>query len=191
MTYIIPGVGTPAIGDAIGSGVAGSALFLGAAGVLAQNNASYKWTDADTELKLTAGAATKTPLKIVAAPAQTADLSDIFASDGTTKLHHITAAGAVHAPNFVANATLSNAFQVFAGYSMGVGSGSLLFSVPSAARFDFSVAGIGIVADIDDNAAAGNTRLRIWDVDNGQLERVSVGAADSGGVGFKVLRIPN
>jgi hypothetical protein len=44
---------------------------------------------------------------------------------------------------------------------------------------------------VDDNSTAGNTRLLIYDVDNGQLERVSVGAADSGGVGFKVLRIPN
>ncbi len=44
---------------------------------------------------------------------------------------------------------------------------------------------------VDDNATAGNTRMMVWDVDNGTLERVSVGAADSGGAGFKVLRIPN
>ena len=44
---------------------------------------------------------------------------------------------------------------------------------------------------VDSNATAGNTRMLVWDVDNGQLERVSVGAADSGGAGFKVLRIPN
>jgi hypothetical protein len=31
----------------------------------------------------------------------------------------------------------------------------------------------------------------IWDVDNNNLERVTVGAADSGGAGFKVLRIAN
>lgn len=43
----------------------------------------------------------------------------------------------------------------------------------------------------DNNSSAGNTRFLIYDVDNGQLERVSVGAPDSGGVGFKVLRIPN
>jgi hypothetical protein len=47
------------------------------------------------------------------------------------------------------------------------------------------------VAKFDTNATAGNTRLFIWDVDNAQLERVSVGAADSGGAGYKVLRIPN
>jgi hypothetical protein len=47
------------------------------------------------------------------------------------------------------------------------------------------------VARFDANATAGNTRFMIYDVDNGTVERVSVGAADSGGTGFKVLRIPN
>ena len=46
-------------------------------------------------------------------------------------------------------------------------------------------------ARFDGNATAGNTRMLVWDVDNNTLERVSVGAADSGGSGFKVLRIPN
>jgi hypothetical protein len=40
-------------------------------------------------------------------------------------------------------------------------------------------------------ATATETGLMIFDVDNGVLERVTVGAADSGGVGFKLLRIPN
>jgi len=44
---------------------------------------------------------------------------------------------------------------------------------------------------VDANATAGNTRFMIYDVDNATLERVSVGAADSGGAGYKVLRIPN
>lgn len=47
-----------------------------------------------------------------------------------------------------------------------------------AARFDRSV-------------TATHTRFMIYDVDNATLERVTVGAADSGGGGFKVLRIPN
>lgn len=46
-------------------------------------------------------------------------------------------------------------------------------------------------ATLDDTIVAGNTRLLLYDVDNGQLERVTVGDADSGGTGFKVLRIPN
>lgn len=43
----------------------------------------------------------------------------------------------------------------------------------------------------DATAVAGNTRMLLYDVDNGQVERVSVGIADSGGAGFKLLRIPN
>lgn len=39
--------------------------------------------------------------------------------------------------------------------------------------------------------AAGETSLWIYDDDNATLEQVTVGAADSGGSGFKVLRIPN
>jgi len=44
---------------------------------------------------------------------------------------------------------------------------------------------------VDATTTAGQTALLLWDVDNGTLERVTVGAADSAGVGFKVLRIPN
>lgn len=40
-------------------------------------------------------------------------------------------------------------------------------------------------------STSGDTYLMIYDVDNGTMERVSVGAADSGGSGYKVLRIPN
>lgn len=43
----------------------------------------------------------------------------------------------------------------------------------------------------DESVTAGDTRFWLYDVDNGQLERVTVGAADSGGTGYKVLRIPN
>ena len=40
----------------------------------------------------------------------------------------------------------------------------------------------GMRVDLD--ATAGNTRLLVYDVDNATLERVSVGAADSGGAGY-------
>jgi hypothetical protein len=39
--------------------------------------------------------------------------------------------------------------------------------------------------------AAGQTNFFLYDVDNGQLELVTVGVADSGGLGFKLLRIAN
>jgi len=44
---------------------------------------------------------------------------------------------------------------------------------------------------VDSNVAATETRLLIYDVDNATVERVSVGAAGSGGGAFKLLRIPN
>ena len=43
----------------------------------------------------------------------------------------------------------------------------------------------------DYDITSGNTRLMLWDVDAAALVRVSVGADDSGGTGYKVLRIPN
>lgn len=48
-----------------------------------------------------------------------------------------------------------------------------------------------LTAQYDTSNTPGHTRLAIYDVDNGQIERVVVGAPDSGGTGYKVLRIPN
>lgn len=70
----------------------------------------------------------------------------------------------------------------------------------SAKAIQIQQDGAGVIQNIvngavsgtfDSNNTAGNTRLLIYDVDNGTLERVSVGAADSGGAGKKVLCIPN
>ena len=44
---------------------------------------------------------------------------------------------------------------------------------------------------VQESQAALDTFLFIRDVDSGTLARVSVGLADSGGLGFKLLRIPN
>lgn len=52
-------------------------------------------------------------------------------------------------------------------------------------------AGGAVSISFDASATAGNTRLLVYDVDNATLERVTVGASDSGGAGYKVLRIPN
>lgn len=46
-------------------------------------------------------------------------------------------------------------------------------------------------AEFDASAVAGNTRLLLWDVTAGAAVRVTRGAADSGGAGFRLLRIPN
>jgi hypothetical protein len=51
--------------------------------------------------------------------------------------------------------------------------------------------GLAIAGQWDGSTGLGNTRLLLLDVDAGTLKRVSIGAADSGGVGYKVLRVPN
>lgn len=64
--------------------------------------------------------------------------------------------------------------------------------VGSAAADQLSLIAGGVeVVRVDVDATAANTRLLIYDIDNAALERVSVGAADSGGSGFKLLRIAN
>lgn len=60
------------------------------------------------------------------------------------------------------------------------GTGGIYGNIGGNNRFQF-----------DNTATAGNTAFLLYDVDNATLERVTVGAADSGGSGFKVLRIPN
>ena len=47
------------------------------------------------------------------------------------------------------------------------------------------------VGQFDFSTTARDTRFSVFDVDNNALERVTVGIADSGGVGFKLLRIQN
>lgn len=44
---------------------------------------------------------------------------------------------------------------------------------------------------VDDNVTAGETPMLLWDITAGTMQRVSIGVADSGGAGFRVLRIPN
>lgn len=44
---------------------------------------------------------------------------------------------------------------------------------------------------IDGNTTSGETPMLLLDIDKGTLQRVSVGSVDSGGTGYKVLRVPN
>ncbi|MFW9893903.1 MAG: hypothetical protein ACFFFO_16985 [Candidatus Thorarchaeota archaeon] len=60
----------------------------------------------------------------------------------------------------------------------------------SADKIGLSAGGAAAV-QLDKSVTAGDTRLLLYDVDNATLERVTVGATDSGGAGYKVLRIPN
>lgn len=56
---------------------------------------------------------------------------------------------------------------------------------------DIDAAGGVNAGRFDASVTFGDTRFLVYDVNNGTLERVTVGSQDSGGTGFKVLRIPN
>lgn len=83
----------------------------------------------------------------------------------------------------------------FADGALGAPSIARAAGVSTGLRFDANLIGLTVSgADsirVDANAVAGQTRLLVFDVDNNTLERVSVGAPDSGGAGFKLLCIPN
>lgn len=66
---------------------------------------------------------------------------------------------------------------------------NLQTGVPGASGVTLQTARVS--AAVQASIVAGQTDFLLFDVDNATLERVTVGAADSGGVGFKLLRIPN
>lgn len=76
------GGGGVSIGDAIGSGTAGSVLFVGSSNDLQQDNAGFMYDPSTNSLKLTAGSATDTPLAIRAASGQSANLAEWQDSSG-------------------------------------------------------------------------------------------------------------
>lgn len=46
-------------------------------------------------------------------------------------------------------------------------------------------------ARVDKSVVANDARFLLWDVTAGSMQRVTIGAAGSGGVGYRLLRIPN
>jgi hypothetical protein len=79
-----------------------------------------------------------------------------------------------------------------AGMGTGAGApGAVRLSVGIQTGTSSTVQTARVGLEVRFSSTALDTYLMIWDVDNAVLERVSVGAADSGGAGFKVLRIPN
>lgn len=92
------------------------------------------------------------------------------------------------------NANLSNTyhFNIAAGQGTGTGEGShLRFKTAPSGTAGTTQNALVECARFDVNTSAGETRFLLYDNDSGTLKRVSLGAADSGGVGFKVLRITN
>jgi len=84
------------------------------------------------------------------------------------------------------------ALNLAGGQGTGTGaSGVLNLQTAPAGTTGTSLNALVTVAQFDASTTATHTRFLIYDVDTGLLSRVTVGANDSGGAGFKVLRIPN
>lgn len=62
---------------------------------------------------------------------------------------------------------------------------------PDQISFGFNQVNQDAGLTIDTNATAGETNILIFDISNQILQRISIGDPDSGGIGFRVLRIPN
>lgn len=86
----------------------------------------------------------------------------------------------------------AGSLTIQSGLGTGTGASSVInlaSSIPVGAGSTLQTARTGF--RMSPSTTAGQTDIMIYDVDNATLERVTVGAADSGGVGFKLLRIPN
>jgi hypothetical protein len=83
-------------------------------------------------------------------------------------------------------------FVVAGGKGTGTGSGSSVSIKTSPSGAAGSTQNPLVeAARFDTNQTAGETRFLLYDITAGTTKRVSIGAVDSGGVGFKVLRVPN
>lgn len=102
--------------------------------------------------------------------------------------------------------TSTNSFKIY-GYVSGGDASYLLFGHTGTngasvySSIGSGTAGVGRphefyigttnVMKLSHSSTADDTDLLLWDVTAGSLQRVSRGAADSGGVGYRALRIPN
>jgi hypothetical protein len=78
------------------------------------------------------------------------------------------------------------------GYLTSYNQGSATYKPLVVRGSTVSLSPLNAVAVMATNGAtAGGTRMYLWDVDASTLKLVYVGAADSGGTGYKVLRIAN
>lgn len=165
----------------------GSIPFADANGLLAQDNTNLRFIDADNQLVLGAGTG--------ALPSLTTngDLDTGIFWNATNSLALTAGANTGLRVVFISGAV---------GSVTRAGGGALstpgLSFVPDDDSGFYSIADgrIGCVTnavarlEIDTNTAASETPLLVT-VAAGALVRVSVGAADSGGTGFRYLRVPN
>ncbi len=101
-------------------------------------------------------------------------------------------------PAWITGGTTGTSCTLTTGSSLNStygGNAPLEFGTNSTYRGQITAAGIWHIGPsgirVDATSASGQTRLMLYDVDNGTMERVTVGPADSCGTGYKCLRIPN
>jgi len=160
------------VGDVLSSGESTSTARLSVSAL--QTMAEAEWSGVQKQFECAGGTLTDQ------ATAASGTLATYYANTFTAptlgaKNTGITATDA--ATVFISGAPVAGTnMTLSSSYAVRVGTGGVL---------------IDDTAEFDGSTTAGDTRLKVWDVDNGQMERVTVGAADSGGTGYKVLRIAN
>lgn len=170
--YFTPAAGEVTVSDInSGSSTNGQVITSDGAG-----NAS--WEDA-------AGGGATTALDNLTTTAINADL--LVDTDNS---YSLGSASAEWAEINVINVTHNSASNTDMNIGIGSGTGVLNLYAQTGAVIGLKI-NTNFSLQVDDDATATNTRMLLWDVDADALVRVSVGAADSGGTGFKVLRIPN
>jgi hypothetical protein len=171
----------------------GTKLLLNANAVAPQSAS----TEAGTLLHLTNADTSPTRITIDSFSSTFSDHPSITyrASRGTQNAPSATQNGDFLGSNFGKGRGNAGAYLVNAGAGF-IFVASENYTTTGGARIDLYAtengsSGVTKVAQLDKPSTTTQTGLMIWDVDNATLERVTVGAADSGGAGFKVLRIPN
>ena len=92
---------------------------------------------------------------------------------------------------------VSGSSGLIAGTAAAANGGSVFIALGAAAgsgvpgSFEVRTLAGAAKFQVDGNTTSGETPLLLLDLASGTMKRVSIGAADSGGVGFKVLRVPN
>lgn len=134
--------------------------------------------------------ATATAANQFVAGAASYEFNDVYFGQGVTNA--TPTAYTIHGTGGSGTDIAGADIQIAGGIGTGTGaSGSVKIQTAVPGGTSSTPNTLSDAAEFDDSTTAGDTRFLLYDVDNGILERVTVGAADSGGAGFKVLRIPN
>lgn len=104
--------------------------------------------------------------------------------------NNITCSGATSVGSAI-NIADGDFIQIGTTAVFGGSAGTAYIDMGGSGTIDLRNGSDTVVGQFDDSATAGDTKFLVYDVDGATLSRVSVGADDSGGAGFKLLRIPN